>query len=187
MVTGIMIIGPSGSGKTTLGKLLANELGYPYYDVDDYIWRTDTAMPYTVMYSREEKINRLSQAISSCEHFVMAGSMSSFHQAFDEMFELMVLLYVEPNVRVNRVHNRAVERFGKRVLAGGDMYLNHMKFLESNRSYESNGSPNLQEQKEWMNSLPCVKMELDGTDAPEANIKKIIEKWREGVLVNNAF
>ena len=62
-----------------------------------------------------------------------------------------------------------------------------MKFLESNRSYESNGSPNLQEQKEWMNSLPCVKMELDGTDAPEANIKKIIEKWREGVLVNNAF
>ena len=46
---------------------------------------------------------------------------------------------------------------------------------------------NLPEQKEWMNSLPCVKMELDGTDAPEANIKKIIEKWREGVLVNNAF
>ena len=59
MATGIMIIGPSGSGKTTLGKLLANELGYPYYDVDDYIWRTDTEKPYTVMYSREEKINRL--------------------------------------------------------------------------------------------------------------------------------
>ena len=86
MATGIMIIGPSGSGKTTLGKLLANELGYPYYDVDDYIWRTDTEKPYTVMYSREEKINRLSQAVSSCEHFVMAGSMSSFHQAFEEMF-----------------------------------------------------------------------------------------------------
>ena len=36
MATGIMIIGPSGSGKTTLGKLLANELEYSYFDVDDY-------------------------------------------------------------------------------------------------------------------------------------------------------
>ena len=82
-------------------------------------------------------------------------------------------------MRVNRVHNRAVERFGKRVLAGGDMYLNHMKFLESNRSYESNGSPNLQEQKEWMNSLSCIKMELDGTRNLDLNVKTVVEKWLE--------
>ena len=37
MAKGIMIIGPSGSGKTSLGKLLADKLGYPYFDVDDYI------------------------------------------------------------------------------------------------------------------------------------------------------
>lgn len=37
MPTGIMIIGPSGSGKTTLGKIVAQKLGYPYFDVDDYI------------------------------------------------------------------------------------------------------------------------------------------------------
>ena len=39
MSTGIMIIGPSGSGKTTLGKIVAQKLGYPYFDVDDYIWK----------------------------------------------------------------------------------------------------------------------------------------------------
>ncbi len=27
----------SGSGKTTLGKVVAQKLGYPYFDVDDYI------------------------------------------------------------------------------------------------------------------------------------------------------
>ena len=37
MSTGIMIIGPSGSGKTTLGKIVAQKLGYPYFDVDDYM------------------------------------------------------------------------------------------------------------------------------------------------------
>lgn len=47
--TGIMIIGPSGSGKTTLGKVVAEKLGYPYFDVDDYIWRQGTVDPYTQM------------------------------------------------------------------------------------------------------------------------------------------
>lgn len=84
-------------------------------------------------------------------------------QVFDNMFEMMVLLYVELDIRVKRVHDRAIERFGNRVLEGGDMYENYMKFLEYNRNYESDGSPNLKEQKEWMNSLSCIKMELDGT------------------------
>ena len=181
MATGIMIIGPSGSGKTTLGKLVADELGYPYFDVDDYIWRKDTEEPYTVMYSREEKIEGLKTAVSPYEHFVMAGSMSSFHYAFDNMFEMMVLLYVEPDIRVKRVHDRAIERFGNRVLEGGDMYENHMKFLEYNRKYESDGSPNLKEQKEWMNSLSCIKMELDGTRNLDLNVKTVVEKWLEEV------
>ena len=34
MSKGIMIIGPSGSGKTSLGKMVADKLGYPYFDVD---------------------------------------------------------------------------------------------------------------------------------------------------------
>ena len=177
MPKGIMIIGPSGSGKTTLGKLVAKELEYPYFDVDDYIWRQDTEKPYTVMYSREEKISRLTDAVSKHEKFVMAGSMSSFHDAFDDMFEMMVLLYVDPVTRVKRVHNRAIERFGNRVLEGGDMFDSHMKFLEYNRAYESDGSPNLKEQRKWMDSLSCVKMELDGTKELADNIKQIVDKW----------
>lgn len=58
MSTGIMIIGPSGSGKTTLGKIVAQKLGYLYFDVDDYIWKQNTDSPYTQMYTREEKISR---------------------------------------------------------------------------------------------------------------------------------
>lgn len=177
MATGIMIIGPSGSGKTTLGRLVADELGYPYFDVDDYIWRKDTKEPYSVMYSRDEKIEGLKRAVLPYEHFVMAGSMSSFHDAFDNMFEMMVLLYVEPDIRVKRVHDRAIERFGNRVLEGGDMYENHMKFLKYNRNYESDGSPNLKEQKEWMNGLSCIKMELDGTRNLDSNVKAVVEKW----------
>lgn len=179
MSKGIMIIGPSGSGKTSLGKMVADKLGYPYFDVDDYIWRRDTRKPYTVMYSREEKINRLSKDIFPYEHFVMAGSMSSFHYAFDDKFDMMVFLYAEPAVRIQRVHERAVERFGERVLEGGDLYESHLRFLDDNQRYEKNGSPNLNEQREWMNNMSCMKIELDGKVDLESNSNIIVERWNQ--------
>lgn len=177
MSSGIIIIGPSGSGKTTLGKIAARKLGYPYFDVDDYIWKQNTDSPYTQMYTRDEKISRLSNDIAPYEHFVMGGSMSSFHYAFDEMFEMMVLLYVSPDIRIERVHKRAIERFGERVLEGGDMYEAHMRFLNDNRRYEEDGSPNMREQKEWMENMSCVKIELDGAAELEKNADVIVNNW----------
>src|SRR6185503_20292259 len=32
----ILLMGVSGSGKTTVGKLLSEELGWKYYEADDY-------------------------------------------------------------------------------------------------------------------------------------------------------
>lgn len=43
------------------------------------------------------------------------------------------------------------------VLKGGDMYESHIRFLEDNRRYEMDGSPNLIEQKVWMNDMSCAK------------------------------
>lgn len=179
MQKGIIIIGPSGSGKTSLGKMVALDLGYPYFDIDDYIWRRDTSKPYTIMYSREEKISRLRDDISPHEHFVMAGSMSSFHYAFDDKFGMMVLLYAEPSVRIQRVNSREIERFGARVLVGGDMYESHLEFLDSNRRYEEDGSPNLKEQREWFNDMSCVKLELDGKASLKTNTDIIVERWKQ--------
>ena len=64
MPRGIIIFGSAGAGKTALGKMVAQQLNYPYYDIDDYIWRKDTEKPFTVMYSRAEKADRLMEAIS---------------------------------------------------------------------------------------------------------------------------
>ena len=55
MARGIIIFGSAGSGKTTLGRMVAEQLSFPYFDIDDYIWRKDTPEPFTVMYSRAEK------------------------------------------------------------------------------------------------------------------------------------
>src|SRR6185295_9940398 len=36
MAQAIILMGVSGSGKTTVGRLLAEELGWPFYDADDF-------------------------------------------------------------------------------------------------------------------------------------------------------
>jgi len=173
-------MGPSGSGKTTLGRVVAERLGFPYFDIDDFIWRTDTEEPYTRMYTRAEKIDRLMEAISHNPKFVIAGSMSSFHAEFDPLFEMIVFLTADKDIRIARVQNRAIQRFGARVLEGGDMYLNHMRMIEKISRYDSDGSPSFAEQNAWFESLDCIKLRLDGGNDIETNAARVITAYIEG-------
>lgn len=180
MTTGIMIMGSSGSGKTTLGELVANEFGYTFVDIDEFIWRKDTEIPFSEMYSKAEKISRLMEAISTCDHFVMAGSMDSFHEHFDPFFELVVHLHTDAHVRMKRVHNRELDWFGKRILEGGDMYAEHQKFLNDIAGYDFGiGGCTLQQHELWIRSLKCKVIQLDGAHALEKNLKIILEAWRK--------
>lgn len=179
MTRGIIIFGPTGAGKTTLGKLVAQKLGYPYYDIDDYIWRKDTEVPFTVMYTRKEKADRLMEAISRHEHFVMAGSMSSFHAAFDPLFDLAVYLTADTDVRAARVHERELAMFGSRALPGGDMFEAHQRFLRECASYDKDDyDPRTRQQHlEWVSTLPCKVLHLNGEDDLTKNAQTIISSY----------
>lgn len=179
MATGIMIMGSAGAGKTTLGKLVAKELGYTFVDIDEYIWRKDTEIPFSAMYSKPEKINRLMEAISNCEHFVMAGSMNSFHEHFDPFFKLVVHLHADAQIRVKRAHERELKLFGERILEGGDMYEEHQKFLSDIAGYDYGiGGCTLQQHEMWMKSLNCKVIRLDGVHALEKNLSIIVETYK---------
>ena len=179
MPTGIMIMGSSGAGKTTLGNLVAKELGYTFVDIDEYIWRKDTEIPFSLMYSKAEKISRLQEAISDCEHFVMAGSMNSFHEYFDPYFELVVHLHTDAQIRVKRVHERELGWFGERILEEGDIYEEHQKMLSGIAGYDYGiGGCTLQQHENWIKSLKCKVIKLDGADTIEKNLNIIIDTYK---------
>lgn len=179
MSRGIIITGPTGSGKTTLGRMVAEELGWPYFDIDDFIWRFDTPVPYTVMYTREEKISGLMNAISPHDHFCMAGSMSSFHTHFDPLFDLAVLLTCDTALRTQRVDQRARARHGDRVLPGGDMHESHLRYMAAMANYDLGiGSPNRAEHTAWLKSLPCPMLTLDGARPLEENLRIIVSAYQ---------
>ena len=157
---GMIILGPAGSGKTTLGKFVADKMEIAFLDIDEYIWRNDTEKPYSVMYSKEEKISNLMEAVQKAKEFVMAGSMSSFHEYFDPMFLLAVYLTADAKVRVKRIHEREQKEFGDRILPGGDMYEEHQQFLNDAANYDGNAaSCNKSQHELWLNQIGCPDAE----------------------------
>lgn len=177
---GMIILGSAGSGKTTLGKLTAEKLGISFLDIDEYIWRNDTEIPYTVMYSREEKIKNLMEAAEKAGEFVMAGSMNSFHEYFDPFFRLAVYLTADAKVRAHRVHERELAEFGDRILPGGDMYEEHCGFLEDVENYDNGAaSHNSSQHERWLGSLKCPILRLSGEDPLDSNLGKILEMYRK--------
>ena len=176
MKRGIMIFGPAGAGKTTLGRLVAQRLGVPFVDIDDYIWRKDTEVPFSAMYSRAEKIERLMAAIAETERFVMAGSMDSFHEHFDSFFTLAVHLTAPAEIRAERVHWREYAQFGDRILEGGDMHEEHLRFLADVTAYDAGGgSTSFAVHDRWAQSLPCPVLRLDGSADMKENVKAVLE------------
>lgn len=178
MARGILIFGSAGAGKTTLGHIVAAKLGYPYYDIDDYIWMKNTKIPFSLPYPRAEKARRLMEAISQGEHFVMGGSMDSFNEPFVPLFDLAVYLTTNTHVRIERLKAREYERYGDRILEGGDLYAHHQSFLKMAARYDSDGSPNADNHAAWASTLPCTVLRLSGDMAPEVNADIIVRAYR---------
>lgn len=175
---GMIILGSPGSGKTTLGRMVADKLGISFLDIDEYIWRNDTKIPYTVMYSKEDKIKNLMEAVENAGEFVMAGSMNSFHEYFDPLFRLMVYLTADAKIRIRRVQERESMEFGNRIFPGGDMYEEHQKFLKDVENYDCDAASNNRRQHEqWLSQIKCPVLRLDGADSLESNLQKIIEMY----------
>lgn len=154
-------------------------MGIAFLDIDEYIWRNDTVIPYTVMYSKEEKIKNLMEAVHTTKEFVMAGSMNSFHEYFDQFFLLAVYLTANAEIRMNRVHERELKKFGERILSGGDMYDTHQQFLNDVANYDNGvASCNSSQHTLWLNQMICPILRLNGGDSLEKNAKIIIEEYQ---------
>lgn len=157
------IAGASGSGATTLGKALAKYLGVQFFDADDFYWKL-TAPPYQEKYPASERQQSLLAAIQNFQGWLIAGSMDSWGRAILDQIDVVIFLYVPSNVRMQRLKQRETERYGNRIMPGGDMYLHSHKFLEWAAQYDEGilEGRNLQRHEDWLKSLKCPVIRFDG-------------------------
>jgi adenylate kinase family enzyme len=170
---GIIILGANGSGKTTLGRELARMLNFTHFDAEDYYWyKTD--MPFTVARSQIERQKMLLSDIEKHGSFVMSGDVSNWGEQFITLFDFVIFLKVPTDIRIERIERREFERFGDRIQEGGDMYEQHIMFVE----FAATRSIALLEQ--WALLYSCPILHVDGTKTPEEIASKIIEHIKGG-------
>ena len=179
MARGIIVFGASGSGTTTLGKELARLLGFRHFDLDDYYWRWDTELPFTVARPRAERIGKLLGDMERCPHFVLSGSLGTWSEPFIPLLDLAVFATAPAAVRVERLHARELSRYGDRIRAGGDMHSEHKGFLDWAEQYDTMEPPErcLKLHEKWIESLICPVLRVDGTIAIEENAEIIMNQY----------
>jgi uridine kinase len=180
MPGGIIVFGAAGSGKTTLGKELARQLNFQHFDLDDYYWRWDSeVIPFTIFRPKEEIIEHLMKDISKYPYFVMSGSMGSIRGLFNPLFDLAVFVTVPTQIRMERLRIREAAMFGERILEGGDMYEQNIKFLDDAARYDT-GEPPLvcrRQHEQWAAELICPVLHVDGTKDIVENAAWIAERF----------
>lgn len=85
-------------------------------------------------------------------------------------FQYAVLIDVPRDVRIQRVKKRSFQKFGERMLIGGDLHEQEERFFDFVKSRSENAV------EEWVQSLKCPVLRIDGTEPMEENVDFVMEQ-----------
>lgn len=130
MEKGIMICGLNGSGKSTLGSALAESLGYFFIDNEDLFFpKTDPNYLFASPRSREEAIRLLAEAVQAHPNFVFSAVRGDYGEVVPKLYRCVIRVEVPKEIRLQRVRRRSYEKFGARMLPGGDLHVQESAFF----------------------------------------------------------
>ena len=166
MKCGICICGLNGSGKTTLAKALAKELQFKHMDIETYYFSSaDT--PYSSPKTRKEVETLLLEDIKQNPCFVFSAVNGNMTEEINSRYSIVVYLDAPLGIRMERIRRRSIDKFGNRVLFGGDMYEQEEKFF----AYAEKRTPDKIEN--WLKTIPQKVIRLDGTKSIQENVELI--------------
>lgn len=164
----IAVVGGNGSGKSTFGKALADMLGYKYIDVETYAFR-DSAVPYSEPRPVSEVRKMIFGDIQKHGDFVLSSVGGDMGEEINALYKTIVYIQAPLDVRMERVKQRAIDRFGNRVLAGGDMYAQEQTFLNFV------AARTLERTDRWVQKAGLPVIYVDGS-LPVADNLRLIKK-----------
>ncbi len=173
MGNGIMICGLNGSGKSTIGKALAKRLGYHFIDNERLFFpKADPAYMFANPRSKEKVEGLLMEEVREHKNFVFAAVKGNYGKEILPLYNYAVLVEVPKDIRMQRVRNRSFQKFGSRMQAGGDLYEQEEAFFNMVEARTE------QYVGEWIETLSCPVIRVDGTKPVEENVIFIIRQLR---------
>jgi hypothetical protein len=107
----LLITGASGSGTTTLGEAISSEKGWKSVDADDFYWLR-TEPPYQAKRDHPARLNLILAELERHKHAVVSGSVMNWGPALEDSFDLIVFLYLEASIRLERLKIREERELG---------------------------------------------------------------------------
>lgn len=177
----IHILGAPGSGVTTLGRALARQLNIPHFDTDDYHWFTDDALPYRRRRNPDHRRQLLARDLDAHKNWVLSGALCGWGDVFIPRFQLVVYCWLPVEIRIARIREREIARYGATRLApGGDLHEVFEKFCLWAAAYEED-SDNIRsrvKELEWLEELPCIVHKLE-EELPVEDLTERVLKFVE--------
>ena len=172
---GILVCGLNGTGKSTLGRILAARLGYAFIDNEDlYFPKADPAYMFSGARSREEVIRLLEEKTAGNSRFVFAAVTGDYGDKLTALLDHIVLMDVPKKIRSRRVRDRSREKFGDRILPGGDL------FEKENAWFRLTESRPEDYVTKWLETMDCPVIRIDGTLPVEENVDYLLSVLPEG-------
>ena len=91
-----------------------------------------------------------------------------------DSYDFVIFLYVPANIRMERLIQREIQRYGiGRISHGGDMHEGHKVFCKWAAAYETGGMEmrSLTLHKEWLKQLKCPVIRIEGEQSTEERIE----------------
>ncbi len=170
MPNGILVFGANGSGKSTVGRELARVLNYKFMDHEAYAF-AESEIPYAAERSREECLRLILADINKYGSFVLCAVTGDFSEEISSMYQFAVCLSAPQDIRMERIGRRAFERYGARVLEGGDMYERQTAFLDFAAKRP------LTRIEQFAQTLACPVMYVDAVKPVFQNVALIAEEY----------
>ena len=171
MGIGIQICGLNGCGKSTLGKALAARTGYYFIDNENlYFSRTANTEPYANPRSRQEVERLLMDEVHAHPDFIFAAVKGDYTPEILALYDYVILIEVPQEVRIQRIRNRSFEKFGNRMLAGGDLHEQEEAFFQLAASRPHDYA------ERWLHGLTCPVIRVDGTKPINENVEYILQQ-----------
>lgn len=165
----IHITGASGAGTTTLGRALADRLGIPQHDSDDYFWEP-TIPPYRRARPAEDRLRLMQEVFLPRADWILSGSVAGWMEAVTHHFDLVVFLFTPTEVRLARLRDRETRHFGAEAVGpGGWRQQETVDFLAWAGEYDdaTREGRSLALHEAWLKTITCPLLRLEGDRAVE--------------------
>ena len=187
MIKGIAIFGPNGAGKSTLAHALAKQTGYYEMDVEDLYFPEQTEsrlhalennggiyiedfedLPFSNPRTRGEVQSAILERIKVHPKFVLSGVTMNWSDDILSHIDIAFWVQTPLEDRLKRIQTREENRFGVRVLEGGDMFAQQMEFRKVVENRDLNAI------EECAKRFDCPVIVLDGTLPLAQNLERVL-------------